>query len=283
MYKFLTLLIISTLGTFAASETTIERPHVSSEKNTIAEKLDLEFVLATEQTKDNGTHEVNGLYTSLKNSLLFSATKNDEFRMYASHVWETYDEDKTEAYWELGEIMYRRKNILNQKDHFISMETELKNYWVMDTKMKARWGFSGAFIPQVIFKKSFTRKSGAKLRLRRHFYDRNRNSAGTLAKEDRIYLDAYYMFNRRFMTNVQMKYRHKIYTGDHFSHRKFAFEKKNVEITTIHPALLVFLGRKAMLEAYVETVVNDSSDKRTTSNIIKDEQIYGAALYLTAF
>jgi len=283
MYKFLTLLIISTLSTLAASETTIQRQHVSTSKKSLADKIDLEFVLASEQTKDNGTHEVYGLYTSLKNSLLFSATKNDEFRLYASHVWESYDNDETQAYWELAEVMYRRKNILNQKDHFISMNAELKNYWVMDTKMKSRWGFSGAFIPQLIFKRSFTRGSGAKLRFRRHYYDRNRNSAGTLAKEDRIYFDTYYMFNRRFMTNVQLKYRHKMYTGDHFSHRKFAFEKKNVEITTLHPALLFFINREAMVEVYVESVINDSSDKRTTSNLIKDEQIYGAALYLSAF
>lgn len=282
MFKTMIIFIFLIANSFAGSAITGNIKNES--KKSFSDKFSLEFVLSAEQTKDSHSKEVNGLYSTMKNSLLYRATKNDEFRLYASHVWERYDENiRNISYWELGEVMYRRKNILNQKDHFLSMNFELKNYWVMDSDIKKQWGFDGAFIPQMILKRNFGRKAGAKIKLRRHFFDRNRKTSGTLAKEDRIYLSGFYMFNRHVMFNTEMKYRHKMYTGDHFSYRKFAYEKANVEITTLHPSLLFFLGRKTMIEAYVETVINDSTDNRRTSQIMKDEQVYGAALYLAAF
>jgi hypothetical protein len=282
MIKTLIIFFFLTLNSFAQSTTVGNIKNES--KKSFSDRFSLEFVLSAEQTKDSSTKEVNGLYSTLKNSLLFRATKNDEFRLYASHVWERYDNNtRNMSYWELGEAMYRRKNILNQKDHFITMNMELKNYWVIDKDIKKMWGFDGAFIPQAIFKRSFGRKIGTKVKLRRHYFDRNRESAGTLTKEDRIYVSGSYMFNRFMMFNAEMKYRHKIYTGDHYSYRKRGFEKANVEITTIHPAMLFFIGRTAMVEAYVETVVNNSTDDRSTSEIMKDEQVFGAALYLAAF
>jgi hypothetical protein len=282
MFKILIALIFLTFNTFAESTSTASL--APKKTNSFSDRFSLEFVLSAEQTKDSESKEVNGLYSTLKNSLLFRASKNDEVRLYASHVWERYDKNiRNMSYWELAETMYRRKNILNQKDHFISMNLELKNYWVMDDDIKKLWGFDGAFIPQAIFKKSFGRKAGLKLKVRRHYFDRNRSTAGTLTKEDRIYFSGSYMFTRRFMFNAEMKYRHKIYTGDHFSYRKFAMEKENVEITTIHPSLLFFVNRKTMIEAYVETVINNSTDERNTSNLMKDEQVFGAALYLAAF
>ena len=282
MFKIVIALVFLSINSFGESTST--RSIKPKQSNSFTDRFSLEFVMSAEQTKDSNSKEVNGLYSSLKNSLLFRASENDEFRLYASHVWERYDKNvRNISYWELGEVMYRRKNILNQKDHFISMSLELKNYWVMDEDIKKVWGFDGAFIPQAIFKKSFGRKAGLKLKLRRHYFDRNRASAGTLTKEDRIYASGSYMFTNKFMFNAELKYRHKIYTGDHFSYRKFAYEKANVEITTIHPSLLFFVNRETMIEAYVETVLNNSTDDRTTSNLMKDEQVFGAALYLAAF
>jgi hypothetical protein len=278
---FLLIFILQSASAFSATNTA-ELAQKSS--NSLLDNFSLEFVLATEQTLDSKTHEPNGMYTSLKNSLLYKASANNELRFYASHVWERFEENQgNNAYWELAEVMYRRKNILNQKDHFVNLELELKNYWVMDTDIKNQWGFDGAFIPQLIFKKSFGRKFGVKTKFRRHFYDRNRASARTLTKEDRIYLSSYYMFNRKLMFNAELKYRHKIYTGKAFSYRSFSVEPKDQEITTIHPGLYYFVNRQAMLEVYVETTLNDSTDERTSSNQIKDEQLFGAALYLTAF
>lgn len=283
MFKAFIIFTFLTFKVFAAESTSTSQLAPSSSKK-LSDLFSLEFVLSAEQTKSFDSKETNGLYSTLKNSLLYRASKNDEFRLYASHVWERYDQNiRNMAYWELGEVMYRRKNILNQKDHFVSMNLELKNYWVMDSDIKEMWGFNGAFIPQAIFKKSFGRKLGTKVKLRRHYYDRNRATAGTLSKEDRIYVSGSYLFTNRFMFNAELKYRHKIYTGDHFSYRKFSYERKDVEITTIHPALIFFLNRETMFEVYAETVINDSTDERSTSNIMKDEQIFGAALYLAAF
>lgn len=282
MFKVLIALIFISFNSFAESTST--RSMAPKKTNSFTDRFSLEFVVSAEQTKDSHTKESNGIYSTLKNSLLFRASENDELRLYASHVWERYDKNiRNMSYWELGEVMYRRKNILNQKDHFVSMNLELKNYWVIDEDIKKMWGFDGAFIPQAIFKKSFGRKAGLKLKLRRHYFDRNRSTAGTLTKEDRIYVSGSYMFTHRFMFNAEVKYRHKIYTGDHFSYRKFAYEKANVEITTLHPSLIFFVNRKTMIEAYVETVINESTDERSTSNLMKDEQVFGAALYLAAF
>lgn len=284
MFKLLSASLIIFITSSAIAGSVLTHDLKTQKSKGLKEKFTLEFVYATEQTKDSSDQKINGMYSSLKNSLLFSATKNDEFRIYASHVWEQYNDYTDNSYWELGEFMYRRKNILNPADHGVTLHTELKKYWVMDEETRKRWGFSGAFIPQVIVKKSISRNIGIKTKFRRHFFDKLNDKSSTLANEDRVYLSSYYMFNHSFMANVELKYRHKIYTDKHFSYRKFAYENKNVEITTLRPSLMYFVSRKAMIEAYVETVVADSSIvDRTNSELAQDEQVFGAAFYLTAF
>jgi hypothetical protein len=280
----LSIIILLPIQTILAASQSIEKNLKEHHFDHKIDRIDLEFILSIEQTKDLKSHQSNGLYSTLKSSFLFKLSKNDELRLYGSHVWERYERNEGNAtYWELGEFMYRRKNILNESDHFVDMSLELKNYWVMDKEIRKRWGFDGAFIPQVIFKRSLSRNIGLKLKLRRHYYDRNRNTAGVLTKEDRIYLSGSYMFNHWLMLNTELKYRHKIYTGYHFNYRKFEMERKNVEITIIHPSLLVFLNRTTMLETYVETVLNDSTSEKKITEQMKDNQVIGAALYLTAF
>lgn len=279
--KLFSILFI-TLTSYAEeqiSTTTINK----GEYNNVADKFSLEFVAATEQIKDSERHEVNGLYTSLKTSLMYTLTEEDELRLYNSYVIEDYQKSETSKYFELLEGMYRRKGILNQADHGVSLDFEAKYAKVLDSKIRKYWGFDDEAIPQMILKRKFQNGFGVEFKARHHFYGRNKNKASTLSNEDRLYLSAYKMFNHSFIFNTELKYRHKIYTGAHFSHHRGGLQSKNHEDLVIHPGLMYFLSRQALLEGYFETKLNDTFDDRKTSTLMKDELILGAALYLTVF
>lgn len=279
--KFFLILLIC-VASFAqeqTSSTTISK----GEYNNVANKFSLEFVAATEQIKDSEKHDVNGLYTSLKTSLMYTLTEEDEFRLYNSYVIEDYQKSETSKYFELLEGMYRRKGILNQADHGVSLDFEAKYAKVLDSKIKKYWGFDSETIPQIILKRKMENGFGLEFKARHHFYERNKNKSSTLSNEDRLYLSAYKMFNHSFIFNTELKYRHKIYTGAHFSHHRGGYQARNHEDLVLHPGLMYFLSRQALLEGYFETKINDTFDNRKLSKLMKDEFILGAALYLTVF
>jgi hypothetical protein len=289
------ILCLCTLPTYAVVNSSTSSYH-PKQGNSFTGLFDLEFVLTSEQTKDIDDHEVDGAYTSLKTSFLYHLTPKDDLRLYVSAVNENFKKTKgdDETYLELAEFMYRRNQILNQKDHWVSMDFEFKNYYVLDYERRQRWGFNGATIPQFIFKKSFTPYAGVEFKVRRHFTHRTADQAGTLNAEDRLYLTPYMMFAHKLIVSTQLKYRHKRYKDEHVNYRKSNFSRrpfpeivmdgKDVEITTLRPSLMYFLNKSSMVEVYAQTVLNDSSDnERSTQNQMKDELLYGAALYLTAF
>jgi len=245
-------------------------------------EFEWEMVLASEQIKDDETHNVSGQYTSLKNSFLYSVTPNDQVRLFNSFVAEDYKNNKYDRnYFEFAEFMYRRKSFLNEEEHFVNADFEIKQGYVVDAETRRYWGFNSETIPQLILKKRLYDGYGVEFKARHHFFHRNNKKVGTIAHEDRLYLSGYKMFGHQFLLNAELKYRHKIYGGKHYSWEKGGMMSKHYEETVLHPGLLYFLGRKAMVEGYVETKLNNSFDSRPVGRVMKDEFLIGAALYLS--
>jgi hypothetical protein len=240
-----------------------------------------ELVLASEQIKDSETASVSGLYTSFKNSFLYSLNPEDQFRLYGSYVIEHYNNYHDKNYFELAEVMYRRKSLLNENDHFVNVDLELKHGVVIDPETRNYWGFNSETIPQLIIKKRIGNGYGIETKLRHHIYNRNTRKARALTNEDRIYLSAYKMFGHQFLINTELKYRHKIYTGKFYSYERGGMMNKNYEDLVIHPSLMYFYDRKTLIEGYVESKLNTSFDDKTWNQSAKDELILGAAIYFT--
>lgn len=309
--KFITLLLVSlvSITTFANTNTSTRKLkpnfHTKTDKN-----FTLEFLIATEQTKEIYTKKMDGSYTKFDASLLQHVTKNDEVRYFLStrYVDSEASSEGNELEVFFAELMYRRKNLLTESDNGLYMEAELKNYRVIDEDIKHDYNYDGAIIPQLIFKKNFGRVGSAKLKVRTHFYQTNSDKDYTLEKEDRIYLSGAFMIGRRVLLNTQLKYQHKIRKGsgwdyrygDHFSEllevnydptshqmvmddSKIPKAKKHQEIVTLHTGPLYFLSRNSMVEVYAETKLSNTYDKRDLETIMKEEFVLGAALYLTAF
>lgn len=268
-----------------AQENTISVENIGTEQSWRDElsKFTLEAVVASEQVKSSDTHEVNGLYSSFKTSLLYALSSTDELRIYTSFVKEDYEKNQGRDYFELGEVMYRRKSILNEADHGINLNFEFKHAVVLDTETRRYWGFTTETIPQIIVKKSLPNATGVELKARHHIYARNRINASAPTNEDRLYLSGYKMFANSFLFNTELKYRHKIYTGKHYSHQYGGIRNKGHEDLVIHPGLMYFATRQSMIEGYVETKLNDTFDHRKVSQLMRDELIFGAALYVTLF
>lgn len=266
--------VTSTNQTVTSVKTPESSPHKSRE-------FEWEMVLASEQLKDGGTASVLGQYTTFKNSFLYSATDNDQVRIYGSYVVEDYKSYQDKKYLEFGEAMYRRKSILNEEEHFVNLDFELKYGVVLDREIRKYWGFDSETIPQIIVKKKLGNGYGVEFKARHHFYNRNNNKARAITNEDRLYLSGYKMFGHQFLINTELKYRHKIYTGNFYSYERGGMMNKNYEEVVIHPGLLYFVNRKVLLEGYVESKLNTSFDNKKLSKVVRDEFLIGAALYFT--
>lgn len=248
-----------------------------------AKAFEWELVATSEQIKDNENHEVNGVYSSLKNSLVYSITDQDQLRFYGSYVIEDYKKYNDKKYFEFAELMYRRKSILNYDEHGFNLDFELKYGRVVDTEIKKLWGFDSETIPQIILKKRLGNGFSVELKARHHFYHRNTNKARAIAHEDRFYLSGYKLFERKYLLGTELKFRHKIYTGRHYSYAKGKYISKDYEELFLKPNLMVFFDRRFALEGYLESKLAMSNDGRRTSELLKDEFLIGAALYLTIF
>ncbi len=298
------LLILSTfaLNSAFAKKSSSVTTYKHTNTHSASKSFSLEFLAATEQTKDIVDKSHDGTYSKFDVSLLQRLSPNDELRYFASTRYvDTHAEDfGNEFEFFFTELMYRRKNILTQSKNKLYLEAELKYVNLMNSETRERYGYDTYLIPQLIFKKSFGRKFSTKLKLRRHFYQSNNQDAYTLNHEDRIYLSGTAFLNRHLMFFTQLKYQHKIRKGEGLDYRFFELAnfntpsgrpdfskvptaKKNQEILTIHPSILMLIGRKSMIEFYVETKLSDSYDKRDLEQITKDEFVLGTAVYLTAF
>lgn len=245
----------------------------------------VEFVLSSEQTKDSKTHEVDGSYNKFDVSSLFSLTENDEVRLYGSALYITNDSPtyENELKGDLAEIMYRRKNILNEEYHGVYLESELKYYTLLDAPTRDLYGFDGAFIPQLIFKKRLGRSFSTELKLRHHFYNVNNNKLSTLNNESRIYFTPTYIITRSLFFSTTFKYQHKRRRGNSFSYRTRSSSPRRTDHLTAHAGLLYLVNHKFMIEGYAESEVMTSHDNQTLKEDWEKDYVLGAALYLTAF
>ncbi len=262
----------------------------------------LEFLLTAEQTKNIVTKKHDGSYSKIDASLLHTLSPDDQLRyFFASRYIETKSEEmgnELEPFF--AEFMYRRKNLLTESQNNIYLESELKAYHIVNHEIRDDYGFNAAFIPQLILKKRITPRIGAKIKLRRHFFQTNTQNDYTLNFEDRIYLSASYYFAHKMLSITQLKYQHKIRKGNGPDYRFMELAqynpftrsldlsavpeaKKHQEIVTLHQGFLYFFDRQSMLEVYAETKLSNSYDKRDIETITDDELVFGTALYLTAF
>lgn len=296
------LVAVSLLLNLAWAQTNTTSRDVDRSRVRQIKPLQFEMVMATQQTRDLLTQNLNGQYTKWDFSFLHARDRDNEFRYFLSTRYVNSELIRDEFNWFLHEVMYRRKNILTERQHGIAAELELKNYWILDQNLRDMYGYDGSFIPQFILNKRWGRGVSTELKVRKHFYHRNNPDNFTLSSEDRIYLTQSYMFAHRWLLNVLMKYQHRVRKGDDLNYRfmpyfdqlvdmgprgpdfsRFPRAKKNQEIVTIHPGIMYFLNRKTLVEAYVETTLSDTYDKRDLETIANDELVFGAAMYMTVF
>lgn len=243
------------------------------------DRLDIEMLLASEQTKDSETKEVNGLYTKMDASFLYKLSPKYDFRYYLSSVHLQQEDQDSEFNLDLTEVMLRDKKFLKSYFPNSNMQLELKSYYLVDAKKRERYGFTGSFIPQLIVNHRTSKKSSIEFRARRHFYYHN-NKTQTLRFEDRLYFTPYYFLNRKNFLGLQFNYRHKIYGGDYFSYRTFSVQKKNNEIFKIHPSYMHLLNKQTLIELYAETYLSNTADDRPMDEIAEDEFVLGFSAFI---
>ena len=288
---------------FGQSTNLSSKALVKDQQRPSSQTFTLEFLLASEQTKKIVSKSIDGTYTKFDISSLQNLSKDDQFRYFLAT---RYIDTKSDPSENMGnefemfffEFMYRRKNILSQSRHGVSLTGELKNYWIIDDEIKKRYGYNGSFIPQVILKRRFGNSNSVSLKLRRHFFDTNTQDNYTLNFEDRAYLSLTNIFNRKFMLNNQIKYQHKQRKGNGPDYRFMELAefgpygrdfsnvpaaKKHQEILTLHTGISYFLNRRNMVELYAETKLSNTYDQRDLATISNDEFVFGTAFYLTAF
>ncbi len=262
----------------STSTTTLSSP--AKEKN-----LTLEFVLASEQTKDNSTSEMNGTYNELDASALYALTPDDEVRLFSSGLYITQTDPgaDNQLRGDLAEIMYRRKNLLNESDHGVRLEAELKYYELIDQDTRKLYGFDGAFIPQLVFNKHWTDSFVTEFKARHHFNTLNNDKASTLKSETRLYLTPTYVLTRSLFLSTTFKYEHKERSGSYFSYRTFSSVPKKTDHLTVHPGLMYLLNNQLLIEGYAETELMASNDGQTLKENWEKNYVLGTALYWTAF
>lgn len=277
---FVSLILASQLA-FAENTNQTETSINNSSHDQKVKDLEWEFVVASEQIKDSEKAIVSGQYTTFKNSIVYSVTELDQLRLFGSYVIEHYNNYHDKNYFEFAELMYRRKAILNETDHGVNLDFEMKHGIVIDTGIRNYWGFSSETIPQVILKKRLGNGFGVEMKARHHFFHRNILKARALTNEDRIYLSGYKMFAHQYLLNTEFKYRHKIYTGKFYSWERGGMMNKDYEEIVVHQSFMYFLDRKTMLEGYLESKVNTSFDNKSIGKSLKDELILGGTIYFT--
>mgnify|MGYP000524744393 CR=1 FL=1 len=246
------------------------------------DRFDLEFLWATEQTKDSVTKEVDGTYTKADVSLLYHLNPQYDVRFFVSSVLMTYEEEENDYGLDLAEVMIRDNKFLKNIFPNSNISLELKSYYLLDDEKRERYGFTGAFIPQLIINNRLSRKVSLETRIRRHFYYHD-NEDATLRHEDRIYFTPYYFLNRKNFLGLQFNYRHKTYGKEYFSYRTFTTQKKENEIFKVHPSFMHLLNDKTLLEFYVETYLSNTADKRDIEQIAEDEFVVGFSAFIQAF
>lgn len=250
----------------------------------------LEAVYSAEQTRDYSTGKHDGLYNRFDVAGTYSLDQKNDLRLYGSAIYHIFDGSTKEYYgksaefsWDLVEFMYRRNSILNHKQHGVSLDLELKNYYLLDATRREQYGFDGAFIPQVIMKKRFSRRFITELRLRRHFYFTNNDKDSTLQYENRAYFIPTYVVTRHFFISSMFKYKNKLRKKDYFSFRTFSQQPKSTEELYFRPSLMYLLTNKILVEGYWESKVAQSGDQKALVENWVDKGVFGISAFYEAF
>lgn len=262
---------------------TPERTYYTSGKK----NMDLEFVLLSEQMKDRHSYENSGTYNKIDTSFLFSPNKNEDLRLFFATVYEQNKGEENVQYFELAEFMYRMKSLLTEKDNGVKMDLELKSYYVTENDLRDRWGFGGAFIPQLVFKKKVTSWLSLSAKVRQHLNMRKNAKSYTVKEQTRIYLSPTFVFSRNFMFNTEFTWKHKnrvsatSIPGSRF--RPSINIPKKSDVVEIRPSLMYLFTHTLLAEVYADTKLAKSHDGRIINKNLSDELVYGLGMYWTAF
>lgn len=270
-------------ATTTTSVATPERTYYTTGKS----NMDLEFVLLSEQMKSRSTFEHAGTYNKLDTSFLYSPNKDEDLRLFLATVYEQNKGEENVQYFELAEFMYRMKDLMTEKDNGVKMDLELKSYYVTENDLRDRWGFGGAFIPQLIFKKKATSWLSLKAKVRQHVNMRKNAKSYTVKEQTRIYLSPTFIFTRKFMLNTELTWKHKnrvattSMPGSRF--RPSLNIPKKTDVIEIRPSFMYFVNRSFLAEVYTDTILAQSHDGKTINENLTDQMVYGVGLYWTAF
>lgn len=283
-------LFIFCLVLFTSSELLANGENSSFHRYNPEKPLSIEMVYTAEQTRDYKSFEQDGIYNQLDLSSVYSLNAKNDLRLYGSMLYQTFDDptksstgEKSEFTWDLAEFMYRRNNILSQSENGVDLSVELKNYYILDVDRRERYGFDGAFVPQAIFKKNFTRSFITELKLRHHFYFVNNGSDATLQNEYRAYLTPIYVLTRNFFVMNEFKWRHKIRGDSYFSGRTRTVEPKKTDQVFIRPSMLYLVNNSLLIEGYWSTELTKSYDGQIVEDNWDKQGVFGLSAYITAF
>jgi len=250
-----------------------ERVYYTSGKKS----TDLEFVFPSEQMKSRRTFSANGIYNKFDAAFTYSPTKDEDLRLFLATVYEVNDERENEQYFELTEFMYRMNNLLTEKKNGVKMDLELKTYYVLENDLRDRWGFGGAFIPQLVFKKKLTSWLSLSAKVRQHINMRKNAHDYTVKEQTRIYLSPTFVFTRSFMFNTEFTWKHK----NRVASSRYA--PKKTDVIEVRPSLMYLVNHSFLAEIYTDTKLAKSHDGRTFNENFTDQMVYGVGMYWSAF
>lgn len=309
MKKNLLILIAFLAGSQVLAQTNLSTNNFGQVLNRNAVKpWSLEFLVASEQTKDIVTKKIDGQYNKMDMSVLQGLTSKDELRYYLSsrYIMNEAEPEQNEFDWFFTEFMYRRRGILTEDQYGFNLDFEFKNLYYLDSEIRDSYAMNGTTIPQIIINRNIGKYGSTQLRIRKHFNHTNSDDAYTVQSEDRVYLSYARYIPHGMLAYAQLKYQHKFrkgtgpdwrfsglaYENGRFNPRTRSFEpdfsyvptaKQEQEIVTFHPSMMFFLNRENMMEVYYETKLSNTYDKRDLQSIMADESVFGVAFYLTAY
>jgi hypothetical protein len=289
---FLTTLTLSIFSQAFAQQATTQSEESLETSSHKKKKFKLEAIITSESIKSrtssnvNGPSlkDINGAITKFDVSALYSLTPNDHFRLFTSVESLNQSETPDKTMWDLTEFMYRRSGVLTEASHGVLMNIELKNYYLMNEERREMYQYDGAFIPQLVFKKTFSRRLSGKLKLRRHFHYRNTSNETALRGENRVYLSGNAVFNRYVMSNLLFTYKHKQRGSSVVRNRGRATYtvSETDDILLVTPSLLFPINKTVMLQAYAESNIAGAHDGKTfREDIIQNHTSFGLAAYFT--
>lgn len=239
--------------------------------------FNLEFLILAEEMKDRQTFKTSGIYNKFDTALTYSSSIFNDFRLFGAYVYQANHNEENDGYFELTEFMYRRNRIFSQRKNGFSMDLELKGYYVLDPRLRERWGFNSAFIPQIILRKRIRPWFSLSGKIRHHFNMRRGSQPWVTKEETRVYISPTFIFSRKFMFNTEFTWKHKNKVA------KSRYYADEIDLLEVRPSLMYMFNYSVMGEIYTDTTLMKSHDGSFISKTADDEMVYGMGLYLSAF